>query len=141
MAQRGRFNPNRLVMPDSPYALGVTDFGKPFIPKRSGAGAPGTPDGFKNRIITNTTPAQLVGGVSLRLLARNTARKGIMIQNIDAAAVVRYSFGNDMGANGLQIAAGAAHLYDFVCPPDELYVFSTANAFMIVVEMSQGASE
>lgn len=125
----------KLSLPDAPYDVRVTDLGRPLKPPAFAAEL----DGFKNRNLTSTIPVQLQAGLSVRILPRNLRRSGLLIQNVDVAADIRYSFGNDLGTSGLLLKAnGSAALFDFTTPPDELYLFSTANASVIVLEMTRG---
>jgi hypothetical protein len=123
---------------DSPYDVRNTDLSRPMIPQNGGGNGSGG-DGFRNRIITNTTPFTLAAGQSTRALPRNDRRVGLQIQNLDASAALRYSFGNDLLGSGLQILANNSVLYDFSTPPDELYLFcATANIYVVVMDMTRG---
>jgi hypothetical protein len=125
----------RLTLPDSPSDVRLTNLDRPLRPPAFTAEL----DGFKNKNLTSTIPVQLIAGQSVRILPRNLRRSGLQIQNVDASAVIRYSLGNDLGSAGLQLNAnGGAVLYDFTCPPDEVYLFSLANANVIVLEMTRG---
>lgn len=125
---------NRLTLPDSPYDARVTDLALPVRPPN----AVSSFDGFENRNGTSTIVLQLVGGaVAVRVLPRNPRRSGLRIQNKDAAADLLYSLGNDQAANGIIVPPRGSDLYDFTTPPDELYLFSSANITVIVVEMTR----
>lgn len=123
----------RLTLPDSPYAVGVTDLSRPLKPPAFLADL----DGFTNRNGTSTIPFQLVANVGIRALPRNPRRAGLLINNLDPTTDLRYSFGNDQGANGLLIVPRGAALFDFTTPPDELYLFSTAAISVIVVDITR----
>ena len=92
---------------------------------------------YYNRNVSAMNVVQLVAGQSIRFLPYNDRRSGLQINNRDATAVLLYSFGNDAGLNGLAIAAGGMALYDFTTPPDSLYLLSTANILVVVLEISR----
>lgn len=134
MADRNRIRLNRTF--DSPYDSRVTDLRKPLMPKRGNGGGG---DGFENRNLTNTTPFQLVGGAdAIRALPRNPRRVGLRIQNLDNTADLRYSFGNALNNNGVLIPPRSSDLYDFTTPPDEVYLWSSANIYVIIVDITRG---
>lgn len=125
----------RLTLPDSASDVRLTDLNRPLKPPAFAAQL----DNFKNRNLTSTIPVQLVANQTVRILPRNYRRTGLLIQNVDTAADIRYSFGNDLQGAGLLLTAnGSAALFDFTTPPDEVYLFSTANASVIVLEMTRG---
>lgn len=111
---------------------------------------PGTPgyqktgpngSGWQNRNVTNTIPFSLVAGVSARVLPVNYKRTGLLLQNLDATAVLNFSFGNDLQGFGAQIGAGGSALFDFTTPPDTLYLFcATANIQALVMEISRAGA-
>lgn len=124
---------------DSPYDVRVTDYSKPLAPRRTN---PQAADGFANRNVSNTTPFVLVGNAPpVRALPRNDRRVGILIQNLDPTTDLRYSFGNGMsenGTGGLLCVPRGSILLDFTTPPDELYLFSTANITVMVMDVTRG---
>lgn len=128
-------------LPDSAYDPRITDMRRPLNAPKTGDFSP---DSFVNRNITNTTPFQLVGnGPPIRALPRNPRRVGLQINNIDIASNLIYSFGNAIttstgGAIGLTLIPNGMALYDFSTPPDELYLFSTANIYVIVMDITRG---
>jgi hypothetical protein len=123
-------------LPDQSYDPRTTDLSNPVRPpvSRSRSGLPG---GFVNKVISNTTPIQLVAGVPVRVLPFNQSRKGLLIQNRDTASPLYVGFGGSNGVNDLSIAAGGYLLLDFVCPPSELWLYSPTNLLAVVVDMSQ----
>ena len=123
-------------LPDQSFDHRVTDLSRPLKP--ISPTTEGVLDTFQNRNMTTTTPYQLIANQSIRALPRNPRRVGLLIQNLDATAIGNYSLGNDLADLGLQIAAGGAVLFDFTCPPDEVYLFSTANIRMMVVDITRG---
>lgn len=123
----------RLTLPDSPYDVRLTDLSRPLKPPSFAAEL----DQFTNRNGTSTINFQLVANTSVRVLPRNPRRSGLLINNLDAAADLRYSFGNNLGPDGLLIVPRGAALFDFTTPPDELYLFSTANISVIVMDMTR----
>lgn len=133
-----RFNPNKgpMSLPDSPYDTAVTDINRPLIAPRQDYAL----DNFLNRNLTVTTPYVLVAGVSVRALARNQRRVGMIIQNKDATGDMFYSFGNNLGQDGLLIAPRGSVLFDFTTPADELYLFSAFNVYTIVMEVTRGVT-
>lgn len=107
----------------------------------AGVLAPPSSQGWQNKNVTNQIPFLLVAGISIRALAYNAKRCGLLIQNLDATNVINYSFSNDLQGLGFQIAAGGAVLLDFTTPPDTLYLFSgTANVQAMVAEISRSGS-
>lgn len=141
MGQKTRYTP----LPDQAYDPRVTDLSKPLnVPAATGPQAVDPATGqpiagnWRNRNVTQTIPVQLVAGVSLRVLVNNQRRTGLVIQNLDAAASLNYSFGNDIAAFGKTIAPGGADLYDFTTPSDALYLFCVAaNIRVLVMEISR----
>jgi hypothetical protein len=153
----GRLTKYRPV-PDQSYDPRVTDLSRPLnvpgmtgpqsgIPYLDSSGAPTTGSaqnpnsagmGWTNRNVTNQIPFLLTAGISTRALPYNAKRTGLVIQNLDAAQPLSYSFSNDLQALGLQIGAGGAALFDFTTPPDTLYLFcGAANIQVAVVEISR----
>ena len=149
MAPRTRYR----ALPDAPYDPRVTDLGRPLNPAPGygngpfaaptgadpGASvlAPGANGGFVNRNISNQLYFVLAANVSLRAIARNPYRSGMQIQNNDATATLVYSLGTDRGFNGFQVQPGGVVLYDFTTPPDTLYLISSANIRVAVLEVSR----
>jgi hypothetical protein len=150
------------ALPDSAYDPRVTSLKRPFnAPGSTGpqsgipystangstttggmqAGIPGSSVlGFMNKNVTNMLPFGLVVGVSVRALANNAKRSGLIIQNKDPTNTLNYSLGNDLQALGAAIGPGGAVLFDFTTPPDALYLYSaTANLQAVVVELSRTA--
>jgi hypothetical protein len=139
------------ALPDSAYDSRVTDLSAPLnAPPGAGAFSPGTGNiapgdaasvenrrSYFNRNVTNTLSVQLAANKSLRLLPFNDRRSGLIVQNKDATAGLNYSFSNDLGFAGLLIAAGGSILLDFTTPPDTLYLISTANILVVVVEITR----
>ncbi|MHB8414588.1 MAG: hypothetical protein ACYDDA_03785 [Acidiferrobacteraceae bacterium] len=137
------------ALPDAAYDPRVTDVNRPlnvppgtggFGPVASGAAAlvvPGSGGQFFNRNVTNLVPFQLVANVSVRALAYNPRRSGLIIQNQDAAAPMNYSLGADRKFRGLVIAAGGTVLFDFTTPPDTLYIISGANILAVIAEIAR----
>lgn len=123
-------------LPDQSFDYRVTDLTRPLKP--TAATTEGVLDTFQNRNMTTTTPFQLVANQSIRALPRNPRRVGLLVQNLDASAIGNFSLGNDLAGNGLQLAPGGSALFDFTCPPDEVYLFSTANIRMMVVDVTRG---
>jgi hypothetical protein len=141
----GKFTEYR-ALPDSPYDPRVTDIDSPVRPPKAtdfkldaaGNPIPGSQDNFKNRNKSNTTPIQLVAGQSVRALPANPRRSGLMIVNKDATATLFYSFGNSADVLALEIAPKGSALFDFTTPGDELYLFSSANIQVALLEISRG---
>lgn len=131
-----RFTPPTRRLPDQSYDHRVTDLSRPLIPPSPAT--EGVLDSFVNRNLTATTPFQLQANQSIRALPRNPRRVGLLIQNADASVVGNYSFGNDLAGEGIQVQPGGAALFDFTTPPDEVYLFSTANIRIIIVEITRG---
>ncbi len=130
-------------MPDAGYDPRVTDLSHPLNMGRiAGAGLPGSGSGaaarrYYNKNVSTLTPVQLTANVSLRILPYNDRRSGLQIVNKDPAAPLNYSFGNDAGVNGLQLAAGGMALYDFTTPPDTLYLLAAADILVAILEISR----
>lgn len=122
-----------LTLPDNPSAVQITDLRRPIVPPSMETSL----DNWQNRNSTVTTRVQLVAGQTLRLLPKNPRRSGLQIQNLDVAANLSYSFGNDLGAQGLVLTPNAMALYDFTTPADELYLFAAVNLTCIVMEMTR----
>jgi hypothetical protein len=130
--------PRRLSrnLPDNPSDPRVTSLRDAFNAPKKGDFSP---DAFVNRNVTNTTPFQLVGGApAIRALPRNPRRVGLQINNIDAGGNLVYSFGNAIGPIGLTLIPNGMALYDFSTPPDELYLFSTVNLYVVVMDITRG---
>lgn len=127
------------ALPDHSYDPRVTDLAYPLRPP-IGKLPDGSVDLFRNKNIANTTPIQLVANAaSIRVLPNNLRRTGLIVQNKDATVAGFVGFGVQADANSLSLAAGAIMLLDFTCPTSEVYLFSTANIQMVLVEMSRGA--
>jgi hypothetical protein len=123
-----------LTLPDSAADPRTTDLSRPLMPPRHEADL----DQWQNRNRTTTIPYQLVANASTRALPYNPRRSGLMIQNLDPSANLRYSFGNDLQGSGLIATPnGGTALFDFTTPPDELYLFATANISVIVMEITR----
>ncbi len=141
------------ALPDAAYDPRVTDLSRPLNPAPgygdgafapptgpvpgAAALAPGVMGGFINRNISAQTVFQLVGNVSTRALMSNVRRSGLIIQNKDATATLVYSLGNDRKFNGFDISPGGTVLFDFTTPPDTLYLISTADILVAVLEVSR----
>lgn len=140
------------ALPDAAYDPRLTDLSRPLNAPlgagvdSSGQFTPGDPGAvaaaigsrrYFNKNVSQMIGVQLVAGVSLRVLPFNDRRSGLQINNLDATAALSYSFGNDLQTLGIQLAAGAMALYDFTTPADTLYLFSTANIFVVVLEVSR----
>lgn len=127
-------------MPDAAYDPRVTDLTRPLnMGKIAGATLAPAANArrYFNKNISNLTPVQLTANVSLRILPYNDRRSGLQINNKDTTQGLVYSFGNDAGFNGIQLAAGGMALYDFTTPPDTLYVISGANILIAVLEIAR----
>ena len=140
-------------LPDEAYDPRVTDLSKPLNPvpgydngafapatgpvPGTSVLAPGAMGGFVNRNVSIQQFFQLKAGVSARALVANVRRCGLQIQNKDATAALVYSLGSDRGYNGFDISAGGSVLYDFTTPPDTLYLISSANILVAVLEVSR----
>jgi len=145
MGQKTRYQ----ALPDQAYDPRITDLSKPFnVPAATGpqaiasidptTGLATTQGGWVNRNVTNTIPVQLTALVSIRILPTNPKRTGVLIQNLDATAVLNFSFSNDLQGNGAQIGAGGSVLLDFTTPPDTLYLFcASANIRALVMEFAR----
>ena len=141
------------ALPDAAYDPRVTDLSRPLNPAPgygngpfepatgptpgTAALAPGAFGGFVNRNTSNQLFFQLTANKSLRALVANPRRCGLEIQNRDATAALVYSFGTDRGFNGLLVAAGGSVLYDFTTPPDTIYLISSANILVAMLEISR----
>ena len=152
MAQNPRFTRYR-PLPDEAYDPRVTDLSKPLNPVPGydngafapptgpvpGASvlAPGAMGGYVNRNVSIQQFIQLTAGKSYRALPANIRRCGLQIQNKDATAELVYSIGTDRGYNGFDIAAGGSVLYDFTTPADALYLISTADILVAILEISR----
>lgn len=123
-------------LPDQAYDPRVTDLDNPLIPPA--ATGPGSLDNFRNRNVANTTPTQLVANVSTRILGANPRRTGLLIQNKDATASLFFAFGNAADITSVSVPPGGYALFDFTTPASELYLFSTANIQVSVLEMIRG---
>lgn len=126
----------RLTLPDVASNPSVTDINRPLIPPSFNAAA----DGYVNRNATSTLPIQLVANTSLRILPRNPRRSGMQIQNLDPTTDLNYSLGNDLQGSGLLVVPRGTVLYDFTTPCDELYLFSTANISVVILEITRTAA-
>ncbi len=140
-------------LPDAAYDSRVTDLSKPlnpapgygngaFMPPTgatpgAAALAPGAQGGYFNRNISAQSYFQLTANQSYRALSANVRRSGLVIQNKDASAVLVYSLGTDRGYNGFDVSAGGSVLYDFTTPPDTLYLISSADILVAVLEVSR----
>ncbi len=125
-----------LTMPDSASDPRVTDLSQPLIPPRHDM----TADTWMNRNRSTTIPFQLVANESTRALPYNPRRSGLLIQNLDPAVDLRYSFANDLKGSGLiALPNGGSALFDFTTPPDELYLFATAAISVMVMEITRVA--
>jgi len=156
MGKYTRYRP----LPDSAYDPRVTRLDRPFnAPGSTGpqsgipystangstttgamqAGVPGSSVlGWLNKNVTNMLPFALVAGVSIRALANNAKRSGLIIQNKDPTNTLNYSLGNDLGALGAAIGPGGSVLFDFTTPPDALYLYSgTANLQAVTIELTR----
>lgn len=133
MGRRTTYN----AQPDQAYDPRVTDITQPLRPPPP-RNADGQLDNFRNKTFANTTPIQLVAGVSIRVLPANPRRTGILIQNKDTTNALFIGFGNTADANALSIPAGGFILLDFTCPATEVYAFSAANIQAVFIDMSRG---
>jgi hypothetical protein len=154
MGKYTRYRP----LPDSGYDPRVTDLSRPLnipgstgpqssIPYSTNNGATSTGGvqagisslmGWANKNVTNMIPFGLVAGVSVRALAGNYKRSGLVIENKDPTNTLNYSLGNDLQALGASIGPGGSVLYDFTTPPDAVYLYSgTANLQAVVIEISR----
>lgn len=81
----------------------------------------------KGPIKTTPIVGQLIANQPLNILQANPHRKGLMLTNKDAVAVLFVSFGTVADASGFPLPAGGIMLLDFITPTDALWVFATAN--------------
>jgi len=131
-------------LPDQAYDPRITDLTAPLrVPGRKPSDVLPTtssaPDNFRNRVVANTTPIQLVGNApAVRVLPSNARRVGLIVQNKDTTTALFVGFGNAADANSFSIAPGGSILLDFTCPNSEVYAFSTANIQAVFIDMSRG---
>ncbi len=123
------------TLPDDSSDARLTDLSRPLLPTPQNFAL----DSFVNRNLTSTTPYVLVGlAPAVRALPRNPRRVGLLIQNKDPGADLFYSLGNNLSGDGIIIPPRGSVLFDFTTPPDEVYLYSAANVYCLVVEIIRG---
>lgn len=116
--------------------LGIENASQQYtIIATDGNGAVNIVSGAENETYTHTAPA--VGLASAQLVAANTARKYLLIQNQDAANSIWIRFGAaaTAGAGSIEIAAGAQYILDNRVSGQVVNAIAlVANANITVVE-------
>lgn len=74
----------------------------------------------------NGVPFTTVAGQVLIIAATNPYRTGLFLQNKDAVADLFYSFGQLADVTAALLPPRTSILLDFVCPTDQVSVFSVA---------------
>lgn len=80
------------------------------------------------------TQSNTVTGADAQILAANTSRKFLMLQNTGTADVFVTFDGSAATANGAKIAAGGAMLFDVFVPNGAIRAYSATASALVAVE-------
>jgi hypothetical protein len=115
------------MFPGGGKGPGVTDLRQQL----RASGAPVTATGQKAErtgpIRTASANFRLVAGVAVNLAPVNNDRKGLLLQNLDPAQKLFFSWGGPPNANSGFIPALGNLLRDVNCPTDSIWVFSLVD--------------